>query len=90
MDEEPFTLVVDAETDRSGVPTPHRFRIGSRTIEAAEILDRWPGHDHTYVKLRGSDGAVYILRQDTTRGSWQLILFDRRQGGGDEPAARCS
>jgi hypothetical protein len=87
LDEEPFTLVVDAETDRSGVPAPRRFRIGSRTIEAAEILDRWPGHDHTYVKLRGSDGAVYILRQDTARGSWQLILFDRRRDGEEGTAA---
>jgi hypothetical protein len=79
VNEEVFAIEVDAEADRFGLPAPRRFRIGSRTILAEEIVDRWPGHDHTYVKLRGSDGAIYILRQDSWRGSWQLVLFDRQK-----------
>lgn len=56
-------------------PVPQSFRHGTREIAVAEILDRWPGTDHLYIKLRGADGAVYILRQDLTRDRWQLVLF---------------
>jgi hypothetical protein len=44
-------------------------------VTVTEILDRWPGAGHLYVKLRGSDGATYILRQDLGRGYWRLVLF---------------
>jgi hypothetical protein len=47
----------------------------ARVVKVAEILDRWPGAGHLYVKLRGSDGATYILRQDLGHGYWWLILF---------------
>ena len=60
-----------------GDPRPLRFRFGRGTVEVTEILDRWPGADHAYVKLRGSDGATYILRHDRLRGSCQLVLFQR-------------
>lgn len=75
MAEDSFTVPVEVEPDRSGEALPRRFRLGARTIEVAEILDRWPGTDHLYVKLRGSDGATYILRQDLSRDRWQLTLF---------------
>ncbi len=61
--------------DPWGEPAPRRFRLGGQMVEVAELLDRWPGADHLYVKLRGSDDATYILRQDRTRGGWSLVLF---------------
>jgi hypothetical protein len=70
-----FALEVETVPDAFGEALPRRFRLGSRTVEAAEILDRWPGGGHLYVKLRGSDGATYILRQDLDRGGWRLVLF---------------
>ena len=79
MADESFTLPVETTPDPWGEALPRRFRLGARVVEAVEILDRWPGAGHLYVKLRGSDGSVYILRQDSDRGAWQLVLFrDRR------------
>lgn len=65
------------QTDKS---RPLRFQLGRNTIEITEILDRWPGTNHTYVKLRGSDGATYILRHDQERDRWQIVLFQRGAG----------
>jgi hypothetical protein len=72
--DESLTLAVECRPDGAGEPIPRRLRLGARSVEAAEILDRWPGHDHLYVKLLGSDGAVYILRHDRLRDRWQLVL----------------
>lgn len=66
-----------APLGRPSNPVPLRFRLGRRSVEVVDILDRWPGANHTYVKLRGEDGATYILRHDQERGSWQLVLFQR-------------
>ncbi len=78
MADDSFALTVETAPDPSGDALPRRFRHGARVVEAVEILDRWPGAGHLYVKLRGSDGAVYILRQDSERGAWQLVLFRDR------------
>ena len=56
---------------------PTRFRLGGRTVEVAERLDHWPGIDHDYVKVRGTDGSTYVLRHDGHRNLWQLVLFQR-------------
>jgi len=55
---------------------PQRFSIGQREITVAETLDRWLDPEHSYFKLRGSDGAIYILRHEAQTGRWELILFD--------------
>jgi hypothetical protein len=68
---------VEHAPDAAGEPTPSRFRLGERTIEIRQILDRWPGRDHSYVKLRGSDGATYILRHEPGHDRWRLVLFER-------------
>lgn len=49
-----------------------------RRIEVAEILDRWPGRDHRYVKVLGGDGGLYIFREDTPSGEWDITLFEQR------------
>ena len=46
--------------------------IDERKIFVEEVLDSWLGPDHRYFKLKGDDGEVYIIRQDTTSGSWEL------------------
>ncbi|GAB4249251.1 hypothetical protein [Deferrisoma sp.] len=56
---------------------PVRFRIGRRCVEVTEILDRWLGEDHRYFKVRGDDGATYILRLDLEADRWDLTWFDR-------------
>jgi hypothetical protein len=56
--------------------TPRRFFIGQRAIAVSEIVDRWLEPSHSYFKLRGDDGGIYILRHDGASGAWELILFD--------------
>jgi hypothetical protein len=61
--------------------SPVRFFLGERKIEAVQIIDRWMGPDHRYFKVKGDDGAVYILRHDVSEDTWDLTLFDRTGGG---------
>jgi len=67
---------VEVETNQvQDLAMPRRFRLDAREIEVVEILDQWFGADHRYCKLRGGDGALYILRLDENRSEWSLIMF---------------
>ena len=46
--------------------------IDDQKIFVEEVLDTWQGPDHRYFKLKGDDGKVYILRQDTAAGTWEM------------------
>jgi hypothetical protein len=76
-EEAAFAVDVACGTGPAGEAVPRRFAFGGRSVDVIEVLDRWPGADHLYVKLRGSDSAIYILRQDLARDLWQLVLFER-------------
>ena len=41
-----------------------------------EIIDRWLEPRQSYFKLRGDDGAIYLLRRDTLNGRWEMTLYD--------------
>ncbi|MFQ5617447.1 MAG: hypothetical protein ACE5FR_00610 [Rhodospirillales bacterium] len=41
-----------------------------------DVIDRWLTPDHRYFKVRGDDGAVYILRHDVKAGRWELTMSD--------------
>jgi hypothetical protein len=58
-----------------GEETPRRLFLGERAIEVEAVLDRWLAPDHRYFKLRGAEGATYILRHDVEAGSWELIQY---------------
>ena len=75
---------VECYAGHRGEETPRRIRFDSRTVEVAEVLDRWHGPDHRYFQLLGDDDATYLLRQDEKDCSWSLIHF-RRSGGQGEP-----
>jgi len=62
--------------------TPRAVILGERRVEVVELLDRWRGEDHEYVKFDGSDGARYILRYDRGRDAWELLLMDSRPRAG--------
>lgn len=67
---------IEVETaEARGLSTPRRFHLDRRSIEVVEILDQWFGADHRYCKLKGSDGAFYILRLDENRDEWSLTMF---------------
>lgn len=61
-----------------GEETPVRFYLGEKKIEVVEVIDRWLAPDHRYFKVKGDDGANYILRHDTTADRWELTLFSAR------------
>jgi hypothetical protein len=69
-------LVVD-DPEWRGDEEPRAFRIGGRRVGVAEVIDRWLGAEHRYFKLRGDDGAVYIVRHDQEHGVWELAVYDR-------------
>jgi len=57
---------------RSGHATTYR---GERQIDIIEIIDQWYGPGYRYVKVRGHDSSVYILRFDEICDQWELIMF---------------
>ena len=75
----PGGMKVDVEcyAGHRGEETPWRFVCNGRPVEIEAVLDRWLAPDHRYFKLRGADGAVYILRHDSRAGFWEIVSFDR-------------
>ena len=71
-----FPVRVECSVRPPGEPTPTRFSLGRVPVQVVEVSDVWFGTDHRYFKVRGDDGACYILRNDTASGGWQLILYD--------------
>ena len=68
---------VECHAGHRGDEEPRRFFLGERPVAVAEILDRWLAPDHRYFKVRGDDGATYILRHDTGHDRWDLTLYER-------------
>ena len=71
---------VECYAGHRGEETPQRFTFDGRSIEVVEVLDAWLAPDHRYFKVRGDDGAYYILRNDVMTGRWELTMFDRTGG----------
>lgn len=71
-----FEISVDCVAGYRGEETPRRFRLDHRTVEVAEVVDRWLGEDHRYFKLRDPDGDTWILRYDEPRDRWELALYE--------------
>jgi len=71
----PFAIRVECYAGYRGEETPRRFFLHDRQIEVVEIIDRWLAPDHRYFKLRGNDGALYIIRKDVVQDNWQLTMY---------------
>lgn len=55
---------------------PTRFRLGERTIEIDEVIDRWLAPDHRYFKVRAKN-EIYILRNDVMTSVWEITMYTR-------------
>src|SRR5215472_2031641 len=55
--------------------SPRSLYRGERRIDIIEIIDQWYGAGYRYVKVRGHDNSVYILRFDEICDHWELIMF---------------
>ena len=56
--------------------SPRSFSMGQRKIKVSEIIDRWLDPAHSYFKLRGDDGGIYILRYGQEANVWEMVMFD--------------
>ena len=83
-----FIIRVECYAGYRGEESPRRFFLHQRKVEVLEILDRWLAPDHRYFKLKGDDGAVYIIRHDVARNQWQLTMYDSGLTGGPPHSAR--
>ena len=68
------TLQVHCRQDGAEL-IPLRFGRSGGEHEVAEILDRWPGEDHLYFKVRTTGDDLYILRYDATQQAWEISVF---------------
>jgi hypothetical protein len=68
---------VEPCTGRLGLGMPMRFRFCRREVEIVETVDQWYGPDYCYLKIKGNDGNLYILRINEGRGEWELTMFQR-------------
>lgn len=69
-------LVVECYSGYAADERPVAIRLGERRILVQTIIDRWLGEDHAYFKLAGEDGLVYLIRQDRTTDTWELIHME--------------
>jgi hypothetical protein len=70
---------VEVHADDGGA-MPQSLYWDERRVGIVEIVDQWYGPDYRYVKVKGDDGGVYILRFEVIRDEWTLIMFVSARG----------
>lgn len=75
-------LRVECHRDVAG-RVPCRFGRPGSMHDVESVIDRWPGSDHSYFRVRTLDGVDYILRHDEDSDAWQIHFLD---AGGSHPS----
>ncbi len=75
--ESPFILKVECYAGYRGEETPRCIWLGERKIEVVRVIDRWLGSDHRYFKILGDNRALYIIRHDIQKWTWELIFYNQ-------------
>jgi hypothetical protein len=78
MTEDFMRLNVESSRE-NGLELPRAFDLNGGRVTVVEIIDQWFGPDYRYCKLKGDNGAVYILRVVEHCSDWQLTLFSSRR-----------
>lgn len=68
-------ISVETYVGHRGMRMPQTFHLGRSRIEVAETLDQWYGPDYRYIKVKGRDETLYILRVHEVHDVWELTLF---------------
>ena len=71
---------VDEQTDGAAIWFPRCMHWDGRQVGIVDILDHWHGADHGYVKVKGHDGGLYVLRFDMLSNEWELTMFVSERG----------
>lgn len=78
---------VESERDATGSLVPRRVGRAGCVQRIVEVLDRWPGANYIYFRVRTETGDVLILRreegEEAARG-WELVFFERAGAGPGE------
>ena len=70
-----MNLEVDCYAGRKADEKPVRFRLDGHEYMVEEVLDQWYGPKDVFYKVRADDGNLYILRQQKSDESWDLVSF---------------
>src|SRR5262245_3548567 len=68
-------IQVEQHADHRGIPMLLKLHFGEHQVDVLEVLDQWYGPDYRYIKVRGCDGGLYILRFDEPHADWALTMF---------------
>jgi len=68
-------IYVEQPADHRGMPMPPKLHLDGHQVDVLESLGQWYGPDYRYIKVRGYDGNLYILRFDEPRAEWELTMF---------------
>ncbi|MEF8793701.1 hypothetical protein [Thiohalorhabdus sp.] len=72
-------MEIKVDTDPERDDLPQGFLLGDRYIGVTDILDRWPGADHCYLKVHAGGGGLYLLRREDVTDRWQLWMYQAEQ-----------
>lgn len=70
-------LEVSCYAGHRGDEQPRRFRRGERWIEVEAVDDAWLEPGARCFRVRGDDGASYLLRHEPASGCWCLAGSER-------------
>lgn len=75
-DEKTRPVDVECYAGYRGEERPRRIDINGRRIEIIEIKDRWITPSHRHFSIIGDDASTYLIRYDTVRKEWELVLME--------------
>ena len=83
-------ILVEDFSEVFGNGSPVRFRLGERTIEVVDVLDRWQGTTTEHFRVRGNDEHTYVLRCERapgTAGTWEIVSYTHKNSQGTAPGS---